>query len=73
MSGQNIFGQKIGFNRTNVSQPTFDAAKIIYGLANGLTYEEFVTAIRLSLEDVEANLILVSQPVQQSDNLDYKT
>ena len=68
MSDRNVFGQKIGWNRTNVSQPTFDAAKKIYDLANGLTYDEFVTAMKLALEDVEANLTLVFQPVQQSDN-----
>jgi hypothetical protein len=73
MTEQNVFGQKIGWNRTNVSQPTFDAAKKIYDLAVGLTHDEFVTAMKLALEDIEANLILVPQPVQQSDNLDYKT
>ncbi|MEZ5034741.1 MAG: hypothetical protein R2796_07115 [Chitinophagaceae bacterium] len=73
MTEQNVFGQKIGWNRTGVSQPTFDAAKKIYDLADGLTHDEFVTAMKLALEDVEANLILKSQPVQQSDNQDYKT
>ena len=68
MSDRNVFGQKIGWNRTNVSQPTFDAAKKIYDLANGLTYDEFVIAMKLALEDVEANLTLVFQPVQKSDN-----
>ena len=70
MSEQNVFGKKIGWNRTGVSQPTFDAAKIIYDLAGGLTHEEFVTAMKLALEDVEANLILISQPVQKLDSPD---
>ena len=65
MSEQNIFGQKIGYNRTNMSQQSFDVAKKIYNLANGLTHEQFVVAMKLALEDVEANLTLVSQPVPQ--------
>jgi hypothetical protein len=73
MIEQNVFGQKIGWNRTNVSQPTFDAAKKIYDLADGLTYDEFVTAMKLALEDVEANFILKFQPAQQSDSLDYSS
>jgi hypothetical protein len=73
MTEQNVFGQKIGWNRTGVSQPIFDAAKKIYDLADGLTHDEFVTAMKLALEDVEANLILKSQLVQQSDNPDCKT
>jgi len=73
MLEQNVFGQKIGWNRTKVSQPTFEVAKKIYDLANGLTHDEFVTAMKLALEDVEANLTLESQPVPQLDNLDYKS
>jgi hypothetical protein len=73
MSEQNIFGQKIGYNRTNVSQGSFKAAKAIYDLANGLTHDEFVTAMKLALEDVEANLTLISQPVQQSHTQDYNS
>jgi hypothetical protein len=73
MTEQNVFGKKIGWNRTSVSQPTFDAAKKIYDLADGLTHDEFVTAMKLALEDAEANLILKSQPVQQSDNPGYNS
>lgn len=65
MSEQNVFGQKIGWDRTGVSKLTFDASKKIYDLAAGLTHDEFVTAIKLALEDVEANLVLTPQPVQQ--------
>lgn len=68
---KNVFGQKIGFDRTRISQQSFDAAKIIFDLAKGLTHEEFFIAMKLALEDVEANLTLVSQPVQQLDNQDY--
>lgn len=73
MSDKNVFGQKIGFDRTRIPQQSFDAAKKIFDLANGLTHEQFVTAMKLALEDVEANLTLVFQPVQQLDNQDCKS
>lgn len=66
---ENIFGQKIGWNRTKVTQPSFDAAKTICDLAHGLTYDQFIIALRMALEDVEANLTLITPPVQKINDL----
>lgn len=61
----NVFGQKIGWDRTKIDEITFSVGKKIYDLANGLTHDQFVTAMKLALEDVEANFTLSVPPVQK--------
>lgn len=68
MLDTNLFGKKIGDNRTEVSEKCWGFYNDIKVNVTGLTYDELVVAMKMILEDVESTFILLPPPVQELEN-----
>lgn len=54
-------GQELRWNRTRVDEKTNEIAKKIIALAEGLTFEQFTTALIIAEIDVSACFMLIPQ------------